>query len=327
MKSHSLRLPLLASCAVVAAAAAAVAQAAAPPAEIVIPGEKIFPESLTSAKDGSVIIGSVGARTIWRAKPGSAAAEAWIQPGTNGMSSVFGVFADDKSNTLWACSGTPAFGPPQAGAPPPAPSALYAFDLKSGAPKGKYVMPTAGAFCNDIAIGADGTAYASDTSNMQVARLKKGGTALEVWSDGGFGPKGGILDGIAVLGNRVIVNALATSKLFSVPIGKDGAAGTPAEVKLDRAIERPDGMRSFGKNSLLVVEGGGGGRLSKVVLDGDSGKVTAVKEGYADGPVAVTVVGTTAYVLEGQLGAMRGPAAGTAPAKPFHATAVEVGKP
>jgi sugar lactone lactonase YvrE len=311
----------------VASAVLAVAAQAAAPAEIVIPGEKIFPESLTSTKDGSVIIGSVGARTIWRAKKDSGNAEAWIQPGTDGMLGIFGVFADDKSNTLYACSGQP-FGPP--GGPPPPPSALYTFDLKTGAPKGHYPMPTPGAFCNDIAVDSDGNAYASDTSNMQVARLKKGAKELEVWAgaDGAFGPKGGVLDGISVLGNRVLVNALLTSKLFSVPIGKDGKAGAVTEVKLDPAIERPDGMRSFGKDSLLVVEGGSGGKLSRITLNGDSGKVTTVKQGYPDGPVAVTVVGTTGYVLEGQLGAMRGPPGGTPPpAKPFKATAVEVGKP
>ena len=311
----------------VAAAAASLAHAAAP-AEIVIPGERIFPESLTSAADGSVIIGSVGARTIFRAKPGSGAAEAWIQPGTDGMQGILGVFADDKSNTLWACSGS--FGPPGGppGGPPPPPATLHAFDLKSGAPKGKYPLPTAGAFCNDAAVDSNGNVYATDTNNMEVVRLKRGGAALEVWAgNGAFGPKGGILDGIAVLGKRVLVNALGTSKLFSVAIDGD-KAGAVAEVKLDRAIERPDGMRSFGKDSLLVVEGGGGGRLSRVTLSGDTGKTTTIKEGYADGPVAVTVAGTTAYVLEGQLGAMRGPPGGTPPpAKPFRATAVEVGKP
>ena len=54
------------------------------------------------------------------------------------------------------------------------------------------------------------------------------------------------------------------------------------------------------------------------------------EEGYPDGPVAVTVVGTTAYVLEGQLAAfMRGPNAPATPppTKPFKATAVQVGKP
>lgn len=325
MKSKQHSQARIASLSCLAALAAASLAHAAAPAEIIVPGERVFPESLTSTADGSVIIGSVGARTIFRAKPGAGAAEAWIQPGTDGIQGIFGVFADAKSNTLWACSGAIG-GPP--GGPPPPPSALHSFDLKSGAPKAHYPMPTAGGFCNDIAIGADGTAYASDTNNMEVVRLPKGGKALEVWAgNGAFGPKGGVLDGISVLGNRVIVNTLATSKLFSVPIESGGKAGMATEIKLDRAIERPDGMRSFGKDSLLVVEGGGGGRLSRVVVKGDAGAVTTLKEGYPDGPVAVTVVGTTGYVLEGQLGALRGPADPNAKAKPFHATAVTVGKP
>lgn len=306
------------ACGLIAFASHAIAAA---PAEIVVPGERLFTESLTSTKDGSVIIGSVGARTIFRAKPGAANAEVWIQPGTDGMQGIFGVFADDKSKTLWACSG----GFPAPGGPPPAPSALYAFDLKSGAPKGHYPLPTQGGFCNDIAVDVQGNAYVTDTSNMEVVRLKKGAKALEVWAgNGAFGAKGGVLDGIAVLGNRVLVNTLITSKLWAIPIAKGGAAGTVTEVKGDRVVERPDGMRSFGKNSLLIAEGGSGGKLARVDVNGDAGKVTTVKEGYADGPVAVTVVGTTAYVLEGQLSAMRDPNGTT---KPFKATAVEVGKP
>ena len=246
--------------------AAAVSQVlAAGPAEIVIPGEKLATESLTSARDGTVYVGSVGTGQIFRAKSGAAKAEPFIAPKTNGIGAVFGVFADDKANTLWACSGSFPPGPPPAGAPPPPPSALYAFDLKSGAPKGKWNLPTAGAFCNDIAVGRDGTAYATDTQNMQVARLKPGAQSLEVWAgaDGAFGPSGGVLDGIAVLGDTLLVNALRTNKIFSVAIGKDGKAGKVNEVKLDSAIEGPDGMRSFGANALLVAEGGGGGKAEQ----------------------------------------------------------------
>ncbi len=313
--------------------AAAISSAlAAAPAEIVIPGEKLATESLTSSRDGTVSIGSIGQGAIFRAKPGAATAEPFIAPKTNGIGSVFGVFADDKSNTLYACSGTAAFGPPQAGAPPPPPSALYAFDLKSGAPKGKWNLPTAGGFCNDIAVGRDGTAYATDTQNMQVARLKPGAQALEVWAgaDGAFGPSGGVLDGIAVIGDTVLVNALRTNKIFSVPVGKDGKAGKVTEVKLDSGIEGPDGMRSFGKRALLVAEGGGGGKVSKIVLNDalTEGKHTVLKQGFPDGPVAVTVVGKNVYVLEGQLAALRAPpGAAPAPAKPYKATAVALGKP
>lgn len=301
--------------------------AAALPDTINIPGEKIFPESLTSASDGAVIIGSIGQKQIYRAKPGSAAAEVWIPAGTDGLNSILGVFADNKSNTLYACSNM--IGPPTGG--PPVNATLHTFDLKSGAPKAHYVFPTEKGVCNDIAVDAKGNVYATDTNNMEIVRLKKGATALEVWAgNGAFGPKGGVLDGISVLGNRVVANTLATSKLFSVPIQSDGKAGMVVEVQLDRPISRPDGMRSFGKSDVLIIEGGNGGRLSRIALSGDTGKVTTIKEGYPDGPVAVTVVGTTAYVLEGQLMAMmRRPGDNSPPPdpKPFKATAIEIGKP
>lgn len=327
------------SFAAVFALTAAAHAVAAPPAEVVIPGERIFPESMTSSKDGSLIIGSIGTQQIFRVKPGQATAEPWIVPGTDDIKAVFGVFADDKSNTLYACS-NPGFGPPRAaapggappaGGPPPPPTAgsLYTFDLKSGKPKGHYAFPTPGATCNDIAVGPDGTAYATDTTNMEIVSLKKGAKTLAVWAgNGDFGPKGGVIDGIAVLGKRVFAGTLATSKLFAVPIQADGSAGKVSEVTLDQPIERPDGIRSFGEDTLLVVEGGNGGQLSKVTINGGQGTRTVLKTGYPDGPVAVTVVGTTAYVVESQLAAMmRRPGTPAPDPKPFHATAVEVGKP
>jgi sugar lactone lactonase YvrE len=301
--------------------------AASLPETITIPGEKIFPESLTSTSDGAVIIGSIGQKQIYRAPPGAATAEVWIPADTDGLNSILGVFADNKTSTLYACSNT--IGPPTAA--PAANATLYAFDLKTGKTKAHYVFPLEKGLCNDIAVDSAGNIYATDTNNMDVVRLKRGDTTLEVWAgNGAFGPKGGVLDGIAVLGQKVVVNTLATSKLFSVPIAPNGTAGQVSEVKLDREIVRPDGMRSFGKSGVLIVEGGAGGRLSRIALSGDTGKVTTVKEGYPDGPTAVTVVGTTAYVLEAQLATMmRGPAAGESPPapKPFKATAVEVGKP
>jgi len=292
-----------------------------------IPGERIFPESLTSTPDGSVIIGSIGQKQIYRVKPGASSAEVWIQAGRDGMHNIFGVFADNKSNTLYACSNI--LGPP--GATPAVNATLYAFDPKSGATKAHYVFPTEKGFCNDIAVDTQGNVYATDSNNMEIVRLKKGGTALEVWAgSGAFGPPHSVLDGISVLGNRVYANALLTSKLFTVPIGADGKAGAVVEVKLDHEISHPDGMRSFGKSDVLIVEGGNGGRLSRIALNGETGKVTTIKEGYPDGPVAVTVVGTTAYVLEGQLATLMkapGAPADNAPPKPFKATAVTVGKP
>jgi len=303
--------------------------AAALPQTIVIDGEKVFPESMTSSADGSVFFGSIGNKMIYRAAPGSDKAEPFVQPGTDGLQSTFGLFADNKSGTLYACSNVLG-GPP--GGPPPPPATVYAFDLKTGATKGHYPFAAAGGFCNDMATTPDGTLYATDTNNMQVEVLTKGAVTLQVWSgaDGSLGKKGGVIDGISVLGHRIIVNELAVSKLFSIEIGKDGTAGAPVEITLDRPISRPDGMRTFGKSAVLIVEGGDGGKLEKITFDGNNGKVDLIKQGYPDGPVAVTVVGKTAYVCEGQLSGMMRRPGSSAPApvlKPFQATAVEVGKP
>ena len=297
------------------------ASSSAHPAELTIPGEEIYPESLTSTTDGRIIIGSIKARTIFSVKPGAATAEPWIQPDNEPGLGNFGVFADNKSNTLFACFS------PMPGQHSSARATLKTFNLHTGALRAKYQLPTAGAFCNDIAVGQDGTAYVSDTANMEIDRLAKGAAKLEVWAgNGGFGPSGGVLDGISVLGDRVFVNTLATSKLFVVPIEADGKAGAITEVKLDHAIDRPDGMRRFGKDSMLIVEGGPSAKLSKITIIGDSGQVTVLKEGLPDGPVSVTVVGTTGYVLGGQLKQLFDPDPNATP-RPFHATAVEVGKP
>jgi hypothetical protein len=115
---------------------------------------------------------------------------------------------------------------------------------------------------------------------------------------------GGVLDGVSVLGNRVLVNTLTTNKLFSVPIERGGRAGTVVEVKLDRAIAGPDGMRNLGENSLLLAESGGG-RVSRVDLSGDTGKVTTLQKGFPSGPVSATVIGSELYVVDAQFAALR----------------------
>ena len=265
--------------------------ALAAPAEIVLSGERIFPESLTSTRDGTIIIGSMGGKGIFHAKPGAATAEPWIAPGIEGSQAILGVLADDKTGTLWACSAMSL----TEGAPAPQ-SALYAFDLKTGAHKAHYPLPTAGALCNDIAIATDGTLYVADSTNLEIARLPKGGAALETWV-GPIGDKGGVVDGIAILGDRVFVNTYMTGKLFAVRI----ADKSVAEIKLPRELTRPDGMRSDGKSDLILTESGGTGRVLRITIKGNEGTLSVVDRDFPDGVPAVTLVGKTIYALEGQL--------------------------
>jgi hypothetical protein len=72
--------------------------------EIRIPIERAFPESITSAADGTIYIGSMAQGQIFRVPPGGGTAAPWIKQGSNDLISVVGVLADDSSGTLWACS-------------------------------------------------------------------------------------------------------------------------------------------------------------------------------------------------------------------------------
>ena len=140
--------------------------------EITLPATRIFPESITSTADGTLIVGSLGHGNVLRIAPGKTTAEEWIKPGTGGLNGVLGVFADEKNKLLWVCSNN-LENKGEA-------TAVMAFDLKSGAPKGTYRLPGDGPLCNDIAVGTDGTAYVADTRQGSILMLKRGAKTLEV---------------------------------------------------------------------------------------------------------------------------------------------------
>src|ERR1700761_8762203 len=106
-------------------------------ADVLIDDTNVYPESMSAAKDGSLYIGSIKG-IVFRAAPGGARAEPWIQPtAENGILSLLGVLADDRSGTLWLCSAPNPFrNPPAVGV-----SALLAFDLRTGKQKGSYPFP------------------------------------------------------------------------------------------------------------------------------------------------------------------------------------------
>jgi hypothetical protein len=59
---------------------ACIAPLLAAPSEIAVPGDRAFPESLSSTQDGTAFIGSLAEGGIFRAAPGAATAELWINP-------------------------------------------------------------------------------------------------------------------------------------------------------------------------------------------------------------------------------------------------------
>src|SRR5215813_6514632 len=187
----------------------------------------LFPESITSLKDGTIILGSVPGG-VYKIKPGETEAKPFIAREGNGFTTLLGVFADEKANTLWVCN--------------TGPGVLKSFDLGTGKAKGSYPMPT-GAVCNDIAVADNGTAYASDTAGAKLFMLKKGGTALE---QAAADPLLAGVDGIAFGDkNTLYVNSVTAGKLIKIDLGPDGKSTKVTELKLSGALGAPDGLRAL----------------------------------------------------------------------------------
>ncbi len=253
----------------------------------------IFPESLTSTKDGTLYIGSVGLDSVYRATPQSAKAETWIRPKSNGLSTVLGVFADEAAGTLWVCASASGG---RDGVPLAGETALKAFSLTAPSFKASYVFP-GGGLCNDIAVAQDGTLYVTDTTGARVLRLKKGASALDVWASDTMLLN--TADGIALLADgAVYVNSVGQNFLVRIPVNRDGSSGQIVKLEASRPLKSPDGMRSVGANTILLVEGEG--RLDEVTINGNKAEIKVLKEGLT-GPTAVTLAGGMAYVSEAKL--------------------------
>ena len=275
------------------ALAAVCGVAAADRAEITFDGPRIFPESLTSTRNGDVYFGSLGQDSVYRARSNESQAKTWIQPKSNGLATVLGVFADEKAGVLWVCTSTTGGrnGQPVAGE-----TALKAFNLKDASFKASYAFPGNGV-CNDIAVAKDGTVYVTDTSTQaRVLRLKKGASALDVWAADPMLLAGA--DGIALLADgNVYVNSVTQSTLLRIDVNKDGSAGPITKLETSRPLQGPDGMRSVGSKTMLLVEGG---RLDEVTINGNKAEIKVLKEGMT-GITAVTLTGGNAYVAEAKL--------------------------
>lgn len=283
---------------------------------IAIQGTRVHPESITSASDGTVWIGSYAEGTIYRAGPGESRAVPWIPAGTAGITNAMGVLADEKSRTLWVCSP----GSRAQGDRPAVEASLKAFDLDSATFKSSHPSTGSGD-CNDMAIAPDGTLYATDFSGGRVLRLKPGMTALELWAEG---PELASADGIALLADgAVYVNTFRTNTLLRIPVNADGSAGKAVLLQTSRPLVQPDGMRAVGDNTLLLAEGEG--RLTELVVSGDTVTVRVLRDGFTDGPAAVTLAGDTAFVVEARFRDLMKPDPGKAP-QPFEAIAVPYGK-
>jgi len=259
--------------------------------EITTSDTAVAPENLTSSKDGTVYFGSMTKGTIYRAAPGAARAEPWILASATGLTNVLGVLADDKSNTLWVCQNANGG---RNGAPVVGQTALRSFDLKSGAAKGTYPFPSNPGICNDIAVAADGAAYASESFRGRIHRLRPGATALEVWVTD---QQLDVIDGLAFLADGALyANNYTTGKFYRVPVNADGSAGAVVPIETSLPFVHPDGLRTAGPRTLIQAEGQG--RVTELTINANHADVRVVRDNLPRA-TGVTIVGDSAFVLVG----------------------------
>jgi len=286
---------------VIVAGAAATAVSAGDVSEVPLPGDRAFPESVAAASDGTLYVSSIASGGVWRIKPGSGTAEEWVKPGAFGSRVTLGVNVDEKQKIVWVCSNDMS----ALGVPGPSDvkgAHLLGFDLATGEGKVSTTFPGEKNFCNDTAIGADGTLYIANSASPQILTLKPGSSNLEVWleskdfeqpADGGAG-----LDGIAFgADGNLYLNTFATGLFFRVDV-KDGKPGKVTKLTPSRALKNPDGLRPTGGNTFVMAEGGG--TVDRVTIKGDDVEIETIKE-LPLGPTGVMPVGDKIWVTEGQL--------------------------
>ena len=273
--------------------------AAEPVTEITLHGTLVYPESITSLANGTLIVGSLGHGNVMRIAPGKTAAEEWIKPGTGGLNQVLGVYADEKGKTLWVCSNNLDNNSGEK-------AAAKTFDLKTGAPKGSYALPGDMALCNDIAVAGNGTAYVADTRQATVWMLKPGAKDLAAAAKD---PLLAGADGLAFGEPTILyVNSVTAGKLLRVDLGPDGKGTKVSDLKLPRPLERPDGMRAIGKDRLLLAENSG--KMDIVTFTGpdmQTAVIETIKDGLESTP-GVTATRGMAWIVEGKLNYRNDPA-------------------
>jgi streptogramin lyase len=295
----------------------------AAPSEVTVSDTGIFPESITSTPEGSVIFGSSAKPIIYRSAPGAATAEPWIHLSGDGTAATSGVLADPASKTLWACVREPVAASvpapePAPGAPPARPpqhSFLRGFDLTTGAVKANYPLAGATNGCNDISIAPDRAIFVTDPANARLQRLAPGGKALEVWFEDKQNLDG--LDGVDFMDGKLYVNNVRTGHIYRIPMTSDGKPGTVVDIQLSQQLSGPDGMRSAGGR--MYVAENRGGQVSELTFKGDTASVTVLKTGYQS-PTAVSPTGDTLWIGESKFNYRRDSTLGDP--NPFKAYAI-----
>lgn len=257
---------------------------------------KVFPESFAATPDGALYAGSTTMGVIFKAAPGAAKADKFIDKPADGPANVLGVYADAKAGTLWVCYSDLAQFAGKGGLP----AVVRSYDLATGTAKGSFPLP-ANSFCNDVTTTADGTAYVADTVGGRIFKIRPDATTADEWlTDKQLGG----IDGITLSPDgKLYANSVTAGALFRIEIGADGTPGKVTQLTTSAALKGPDGMR-FGSDGVLYLAENGAGQADSVALDGDNATITPVITGL-DAPTAVDKPAGQLWVLEAKIDKMQ----------------------
>ena len=102
-------------------------------------------------------------------------------------------------------------------------------------------------------------------------------------------PQLAAIDGVALLADgAVYVNTFISGQLFRIPVNADGSAGTMVPIETSMPLDRPDGLRTVGPQTLIQAEGQG--RVTELTIKGNRAEVRVLQEGLTAAS-GVTVVG------------------------------------
>ncbi len=290
------------------------AQAVQRPIEYALPGDQVFPEGIAFQRGTSYFyVSSTTDGTIFRGSTREDTAEIFLPGGADGRTTAVGLKVDDRGRLFVAGGAT---------------GMIFIYNTATGGLIRSFNIGKSPTFLNDVAIGADGAAYVTDSVNpliYKVAQNGAGGWTLETFIDftgtalvyqAGFN-----VNGIAAVNNGqyLVVVQSNTGKLFRIDI----ATKVVSEINLGgETVANGDGILLKGRT--LYVARNRQELIVKIALSNDLSSGTVISSTTDERfkyPTTIAIGAGRMLVVNSQFD-KRAP--GTTPELPFSVSSVPV---
>lgn len=235
--------------------------------EIELPPDT-FPEGIAVSRGGNMFVGSVARGEIYVIRAGSTEASIFLREDVLENSAI-GLTVSTDSRTLWVCdtNATPPTGELPTGT-------VVGIGLADNEVKARHELAPsasgAGAFCNDLVMGPDGSLWITESFGGRIFRITADDllddNSAEVWLEdpelAGIPAAPFGANGIALLGGRIFVVNSAFGTLMNIdasleaPDTNDINVIAITEDDAEVALANPDGITVLNDRELLIVENG-----------------------------------------------------------------------